>query len=947
MAGRPSSIPLSGGNGALRVVARRLDADDRWHLSPVEEVRRDGATIRLRPAEIVEARVERNGKPVRGVVAADVHGPLATSDAEGRIFLPPPVATNDHREKVALVADDGWAPWSPEKTPKDARRKEPDADPKAHADEVAHGDAAEEELRDGTRRVELPPDPLLTGRVVEPGGPGIAGALLWQPDHPLIGGQVRTLTARDGGFEIRVPHLPGVGRILFAAAEGFQTLTRPISSDSIRPRQARPLELVLTPRARLEVRIVDEDGLPVTDARVQLQPARWRGGQEFLLRLDSLGVDQDGRVEIRQLSPASRYAARIAAPGFSQRTITFRTPERGEIPEPLEWTLHRARTVLGRVVDDDGAVAGATIRLVEIDRKRTGSYHGRQAESDDDGSFRVDLLSPLLYRLEADADGRGTAVRIVDLREHPAGEPLDLGEISLEEGMELRGRVVDGKGRGVAEISVGAGRFPTTRGHSTRSGEDGRFVLDGIPPETDALEIFAHGENHSMSGRLRLQAPFPEEIEIVVERRLRVSGRVEDRDGEPVPRAAVKVVVKKADGTRATGTATDAEGGFVMRNLPPGEAWVHASASGLGSGETRFSLEPERDVDDVVLVLEPSERILGRVVDEVGDPLPGAEVTCQRRMGGSVRFSGSLHGGLPIVTDAAGIFECDGLGAGSYEIAASARSYARSTVEAELPGQAGEIVLRLEPARVISGVVADADGTPREAVEVRLRDSIDTTDAAGRFRIESGGSEDRPRVRLEAPGGLELVRRLEEGAESDDLHVVFPRGWAVIDGRVLGLGEHALAELRIDAVSFGARGVFRLGALPDAGGRFRLSGLFPGRWTVSAQVGERRRRAEVEIAGPSDHLPVELDFADGREIRGRILLDGEPLREASVHPADGSSSHSTTDHLGRFVLSGVDPGPVTLRIRGSHPHRDAALEREVKVHFVPGREISVELWSKD
>lgn len=86
-----------------------------------------------------------------------------------------------------------------------------------------------------------------------------------------------------------------------------------------------------------------------------------------------------------------------------------------------------------------------------------------------------------------------------------------------------------------------------------------------------------------------IEGALPEEVEIVIERQAKISGRVVDRDGEGVPFAGIHVSVERPDLSMIRGWKADAEGRFIFENLEHGEALIMASTVDL---ETDDGIRP-------------------------------------------------------------------------------------------------------------------------------------------------------------------------------------------------------------------------------------------------------------------------------------------------------------------------------------------------------------------
>jgi hypothetical protein len=301
------------------------------------------------------------------------------------------------------------------------------------------------------------------------------------------------------------------------------------------------------------------------------------------------------------------------------------------------------------------------------------------------------------------------------------------------------------------------------------------------------------------------------------------------------------------------------------------------------------------------------------------------------------------------VDSAQTVFECDGaialrcVATGPYLLEArTAAEVAR--LQVFVPAyQERPLVVRLEPARVLRGMVVDAErGTPVEAVEVAVRDgglgpAPATSDAGGAFQL---GPLSRAPVTVHArktgyaeaevgpvSAGDEPVRVLLRPHARREIH---GRVRTRLGGRPLpGASVAARGGGAVDGTAVtGADGTFTLmTALEDPEVVVRADGhvewvevIAPGGPAVDFDLIPARPDARVaaglsallsgRVLGPDGkpaagvpialhcEQPPQLTGIAGRRILSGALVPGEPMRVA--------------DADGRFVLECTQPGPARL-----------------------------------
>jgi hypothetical protein len=206
----------------------------------------------------------------------------------------------------------------------------------------------------------------------------------------------------------------------------------------------------------------------------------------------------------------------------------------------------------------------------------------------------------------------------------------------------------------------------------------------------------------------------------------------------------------------------DAEGRFRIEGLRPGAYAVNGSAGGHGA---KTPVEASAPGSGVRVVLRRAGRLRLRLVAPPGAP-PVAQVEIAVEDlpdGGGMGFSQAWK---------AGEVEIDGLTSERVRVGIAVSGYAPVfREEAVSPGETRDLgAVSLDAGVVLLGRVLDEAGRPRACARVRVQfpgtldDSVATTDADGRFRVER--LPDREHfVRLEAEGcvpGAEHVRPSRE-----------------------------------------------------------------------------------------------------------------------------------------------------------------------------------------
>lgn len=597
----------------------------------------------------------------------------------------------------------------------------------------------------------------------------------------------------------------------------------------------------------------------------------------------------------------SRESAAIAQPSPVAKPATaprVRPVAADATPsEPATSAVPRARTH-GRVVDavSGEPLAGARVKVV---RKSPGGGFQWTLTTGADGTFSGEVEETKRYSAElewsavhsdlyVEASARGH-IRFYE-GPYTTAKGDDLGDIRLDRGAAVTGRVVYDDGRAAAGAHVyataGAAQIgtddPLNRARPLGvAGDDGRFELDEalcVTRPGEAFTLLAATDDgvgwrtvavRDAAGPIDVTltlsgAPHPYSVSVV------------DADDRPVADAVVTAYPRFGAMGVLRGDAiaysiagddllrsrfvrsTGADGSVRFAALPvesrgsayefaavaPGFTTGWAHGYGIGVADARVEIRLAREQAFVVG---------GRVVDADGRPVEGALVT--------VRGAEAE----PLTTDAAGVFvlrrdKGDPFGRdASVEITKDGYAKRSETVR-RWPDDGrpmGEIELRW-PAPV-AGRIVDEDGRPVAGATIHLQRTETWVKARGDGRSDADG-------RFEFP----------DATEGDWALVVFPGGggrWVVPPWKAVRGGD--------------ADVVVRLERLPE------------GRATVVVTV------VNAESGAPAD-------------VDGAMLVDAGPPSGRQVM---GASRQPRVEH-GRVTIDRVEPGNHVLWLRvADRPHQ--------------------------
>jgi hypothetical protein len=705
---------------------------------------------------------------------------------------------------------------------------------------------------------------------------------------------------------------------------------------------ASPAVFSLVDPPSVSGKVVDADSrLPVAGALV------WPEGHPAA----SVRASADGGWTLA-VSPVTGGRVRAAAPGYLPAEAHAAGGVDGAV---LALSPRRTggRIAAGVVVDEGGRPVGeASISLVPVagseaeSLPKTGSV--LSARSDRRGRFKSRLPEGT-WDLRAGAPGlAATVVRGITVG--PGHDPVDLGTVVLRAGPALDGQVVDSRDKPIAGCHVRA--LPTdmisTRflaagaedeGGEALSGADGGFTLAGLQPG-QPVTVRVWREGYTPATLQGIQVPAEKPLLVRLSPVSRISGRVFDEYGSPVPRARV-VAVREPGGPGGEGVAgpLDEDGGFVVENVAPGGYTLAVAASGFLPGRRQGIVVAEgKDTEGVEVVLRKGGAVEGRVVTADGRPVARAEVRVMPSQEAGNPWLAAF-GLAEATTGEDGSYRLEGVAEGTRSVSAERSGHPRAVLALEIRPGTNHLDFQLTDGREVSGRVVDTAGRPVPGAAVSLFSTAGvwpaTTAPDGGFQI-SGVPDGAYRLVAEKAGWAS-ARSAEElrvaGGAVTGIELRLDRG-ATIAGRIAGLGFEELSRVQVTASGAGGG---QVGSV-DYQGSYRIEALAPGDWILEAQVPGTGRRAvgRVRLEPGQSQASLDLEFGGGLALTGVVLQGDRPVAGAAVtvRSSNGGPVHGAMSGPdGRFRVEGLQAGNVEIAVLGkSAPFRqllDVSADQDV------------------
>lgn len=788
----------------------------------------------------------------------------------------------------------------------------------------------------------------VSGRVVDPGGKPVTGALVRI-------GQTSTfvITKADGLFRFDDVQGPGPQVLsqrlnLSVHAPGFE-----IQAAAARFSGAPMTIRLKATTNRVSGLLRDWNGRPAVDAVVRVTGdavSRWAR------------TDDAGRFEVPGTPARQARLQALGRDGSSLETAVSGSA----ISAPL--TLVRSATIEGRVtrLDNGRMVPGVKVTA------RSGDTTVL-ARSGVDGRYRLTGLAQESYRLSFDEK----SFVLLERRsiEVSAGEVKTL-DVALTPAVTLSGRVSDEKGRPVAgargtlspgsESRMGVIMARLNQGGAAApafiSGADGTFRATRLAPGLNQKLTVAHSDfEHRVVPGLDLvpEAPRPVTVDIVLSPGFVLSGVVKDKEGRPIEGASV-TLNRSVQMTGGRGgsvvsfstiesvrpqTETDYEGRFGFKGLSAGDYDMMVSRAGY----TNTLLNTVKAGDDAApleVVLNPGAAISGRLVQSTGHPVTGYQVAARPSTPapGASMMMGRNNTFSPADPD--GAFQIEGLipgtaydlsifGPGEFrgdaklknvvapisdveiEVAARGRLTGRA-VDAATGLPLTEFEAMYTPARAGGGGMVVMFRGPGD---VDRRTPFTSPDGVFAFEDVPPGNWDvtvwAKTYRPARAGGITLA-----AGETKTIEVKASRG-LVIRGRVVDArGGRPVPDATVAARDAGGpRGMFVFGpeaggVITDADGRFEIIDQAPGAYQVTARHAQFSEGSASVTLAETDAV-VEIPLHAGGAIAGVVTSSqGSPLSGAEVtlqNSAEGprfgmDAQSALTDGAGRFRFDHLAAG---------------------------------------
>ncbi|MBW8876209.1 MAG: carboxypeptidase regulatory-like domain-containing protein [Acidobacteria bacterium] len=669
-----------------------------------------------------------------------------------------------------------------------------------------------------------------------------------------------------------------------------------------------PVEDPLEGRTRAAGWIIDPGGRPVAGVEIWVVPDYYGDITSATFEAGPAAVTgPDGSYDLRDRTVGGSERLRACRQGYVPKEFPAKRP----VSEALWTVLTPVIHLAGHVVDAKGEPLSDARIFAGLYGPPPGDLilpdppcqFDSSALSGPGGAFTVELEAPGLYEVTATRSGYlSTSLR--DFTIPPEG--LAGVEIRLDSGTTVSGHVTDPEGRSIAYASITM-RGPRSHAEVTAD-QDGKFLVEGIEPGEPRLEVSYTGY---ATKEVSLQVPpGGTQVDVVLDptsyREIR--GRVVGPDGAPIGEALIHIssLFQRLQAT------TLADGSFVVE-VSKDVYRLKIEKAGFAPQEIEGVAVDATSVEGLEIRLGYGRTLKGHIL--------GIDPKTLKRL--EVSDAVSTH---DISVDSEGRFEVHDLAPGEWSLGAEAAADRFVLEKLTPPPGLKEVVhdLQFPPVFKVRGRVTGPRGEPIEGADLWFSGSpgvhfqaqtladgsftVGVTNDTYTLHVSAGGYSSRePEQPIVVAGETVAGVEIQLGTN------------IVLTGRLLGL------EPAETIGSLGAKGPpgYLAGAWSADQGQYRLTGLWPGDWTVTATRARHSWMEPDRMASGKIHIPpgtteatLDLDFHVGDlTLTVRSAHPGEPFRATLLY-ADGSEliKDPLYGHDEVFHFERLQAGTYRLRI---------------------------------
>ena len=436
---------------------------------------------------------------------------------------------------------------------------------------------------------------------------------------------------------------------------------------------------------------------------------------------------------------------------------------------------------------------------------------------------------------------------------------------------------------------------------------DGRYLIraQALPPAV--YQVVARQEDFAPQRQSWTWVGELDELDFQLGPGRSISGRVLDLDDSPLAGAEIEVLTQGDEGRGNWSgeaelidqTRSDA-GGYFRLGVYAGKFQLKALARGFAPLALRDIAAGSQDVQ---VRLSPGRHLMGIVLDQRGQPVPGAELALWLGEGVKHRFAKPVSllqtaFSVPVArhtSDDDGKFQFEGLRAGAYGLRAQKRGFTPGVALGEIrqDNRVTTIELRLASGFFLSGRVIDLEGSPVPGALVAVVPNTVSNEVLNERREHARVAREQFLIREGRHEELQnwYARQVRRDREQPYQPISLHRAIAAVE--------------------------------TDTQGRFRFDTLEEKVYTLSVVAADLLPRRLENVAVGQGGTPLTVVLESGMRVEGQVFssLTGSPISDAIVAVGKGANRRllSKTDRNGWYRIGGLlekEIDQLTVRAEG-------------------------------
>ncbi|WP_270181050.1 MSCRAMM family protein [Alkalihalobacillus sp. CinArs1] len=619
-------------------------------------------------------------------------------------------------------------------------------------------------------------------------------------------------------------------------------------------------------------------------------------------------TDPAGEYTVTGLAPGA-YTVIITSPNFDTFTAGA-TVAANETTTIDGFLTPDPGVVTGTVAGPDGAVAGASVKVIDPNGSVIGS-----GVTDTSGTCSIGNLPEGIYVVSCTAPDHENAKQGVAIT------PGEVVTVSFELGANngsIDGIVTDADGNPQPGTVVNIVSPDGTIVDSVVTDEEGFYTIQNLEPKT--YQIIADKPNQpttSVGGIVEPNDTTTSDVQTPPTFGS-ITGTITNADGDVLTDRTILVNLFDQNDALITSVQAETNGTYTIPDIKEGNYLLTATTKGFSPASFAIPVEAGEESTLGVPLSPRAGGLSILVVDDVtSTPVTGVVTNVKNETG------------IPItsaVTDQDGIAVVEDLEPGTVVVSAAAPNYTNSSQGAIIePGVTKEATLVLSPETGdLAGVITDSNGDPIAGATIQILDSkrsvITTvlTQSNGAYKV------------FDLALGIYTMLVNSPGYEQQSLSADISSGETTatsislpsVPGSVKGVVTDSetgalLSRTNVELRLISSSGPVIASTLTDSQGMYVLPDIEAGNYTVVASsrfYGDDADAVSVE-SGETTFADLQLSLTKASVV-GRVTGEGtEPLANTLVRISDQNKvvvAEVQTDADGNFQYEGLNPGEYNI-----------------------------------